>query len=144
MHTTNYADTFIAVAPDSAAARGAVPRETDNPTIASRQYRMIAESPYRYTSDDVIFTVYADRSAIPARDRPAARKAFFAKGQACLRCSDLAKKYGWGIHSDAEGRVALIGVETEEYEAFVAGQRRGSDGEPVKVTAAMRSKRGRP
>ena len=118
-----------------------MPREAASPSIALRQYRMIAEHPHRFTADDVIFTVNADRHGIPEAERPAARRAFFAKGQACLRCSDLAKKYGWGILSDAEGRVALVGVETEQYRDLVAGQRHGSDGEPVRVTQAMRSKR---
>jgi len=141
VNSTNTFDTLIAVASDSTADHGTAPRETASPSIALRTFRMIHEHPYRYTADDVIFTVYADRNAIPAAKRPAARKAFFAKGQACLRCSDLGKKYGWGIHSDAEGRVALVAVETEEYEALASGNRLGGDGEPVTVTYAMRARR---
>lgn len=107
--------------------------------MAERTYRMIAEHPYRFTSDDVIFGVWADRRDIPEAERAAAREAFFAKGQACLRASDLGKRYGWGVHSDAEGRVALVGVETPEYEVFASGQT--PDGTPVEVTRAMRSRR---
>jgi hypothetical protein len=29
--------------------------------------------------------------------------------------SALAKRYGWGIHNHAEGRIALVAVESPEY-----------------------------
>lgn len=141
MHSTNYFDTFIAIAPDSDAVRGTVPRETANPSVALRTFRMIHDHPYRYTSDDVIFHVYADRNSIPAAKRAAARTEFFSKGQACLRASDLCKKYGWGIHSDADGRIALYGVETDAYKDLASGKRLGKDGKPVTVKRAMRSRR---
>ena len=142
MHSTNYPNTFIAVAADSTATRGTVPRETATPSVALRTFRLIHDHPYAHTSDDVIFTVHADRQAIPQRERAAARKAFFATPRPCLRASDLAKKYGWGIHGDARGRVALYGVETDEYRALARGE--GPDGEPITVKTAMRSRRQAP
>lgn len=122
MGTTNYYNTFIAVAPDSAARCGIEPPgRPEKPSVAARTFRMIASAPYRHTSDDVIFTVYADRNGIAEADRPSAREQFFSKGQPCLRSSDLGKRYGWGIHSDADGRVALCAVDSPEYECFVSG-----------------------
>lgn len=135
MHTTNYFDTFIAVAEDSSAVGPIEPPLRATPSVADLTYRMIAENPYRFTSDDVIFEVWADRRALPADQRDAARAEFFAKGQPCLRSSDLGKRYGWGVHSDAEGRVALVPLGTDEYARLAAGE--GG----VKVTRAMRSKR---
>ncbi|MFA7248597.1 MAG: DUF6157 family protein, partial [Dehalococcoidia bacterium] len=129
------------MAPDSTAACGVVPRETAEPSVALRLFRMIRDHPYRWTSDEVIFAVYADRNGIPARGRAAARAEFFSRSQPCLRACDLGKKHGWGIHSDAEGRVALYGVESVEYRAFVEGRQRSSSGAPVTVTQAMRSRR---
>lgn len=135
MHSTNYQGTLIAIAEDSSAERGVVPPEkAENPSVASRTWRMIAEHPYEYTSDDVIFAVWADRQGIAEEDREAAREKFFSKGRACLRASDLGKKYGWGIHHDGEGRVALVGVESDEYREFL-------ESEDVKVVKAMRSSR---
>ena len=32
----------------------------------------------------------------------------------------LAKRYGWGIHIDSHGRVALVAVESEEYQRLAA------------------------
>jgi len=135
MGTTNYQNTLIAIAEDATAERGVVPPEKpENPSIAARTYRMIAENPYVYTSDDVIFTVWADRQGIAEEDRSAARAEFFSKGRACLRASDLGKKYGWGIHHDAKGRIALYGAESAEY-------RRLLDDPEVAVTRSMRRTR---
>lgn len=143
MHTTNYTDTFITISPDSRAERGiAPPASIEKPTVASRTWSMIHDHPYKYTSDDVIFTVYADRKGIPAQERATARAQFFARGQVCLRASDLGKRYGWGIHADSEGRVALHGVETAAYQAFANGAARTGHGDAVVVKAAMRSGRG--
>lgn len=137
-HTTNYTDTFIAVATDSTAERGMVPREAKTPSVATRTFEMISKRPYAYTSDDVIFGVWADRNDIAKSERKAARAAFFSKGQPCLRASDLGKKYGWGIHADGTGKIALYGVETGDYAELASGTR---DGKPVAITRAMRSKR---
>jgi hypothetical protein len=135
MHSTNYQGTLIAIAEDSSADRGTMPPEkAENPSVASRTWRMIADHPYEYTSDDVIFTVWADRQGIAEEDREAARAEFFSRGRACLRASDLGKKYGWGIHHDTEGRVAVFGVESDEYRAFI-------ESGDVQVVKAMRSSR---
>lgn len=134
-HTTNYTQTLIALADDSTAEVAVRPPENaENQSIAFRTWQMVAEEPYQRTSDDVIFGVWADRKGIPQDARPAAREVFFSKGQACLRASDLGKRYGWGIHHDEAGRVALVGVDTPEYQAFV-------DDPTVKVVKAMKSKR---
>lgn len=47
---------------------------------------------------------------------------FLSKGQPCFRSSLLKKRYGWGIHSNEEGKVALFGVETDEYKKLVNGK----------------------
>lgn len=139
MHTTNYTDTFIAVAEDTAALEASTPPSRAQPSIAELTHRMIAEHPYRYTSDDVIFTVWADRRGVPESERAAQRELFFSKGQPCLRSSDLGKRYGWGVHADAESRVALVAMDSPEYALFLAGAT--PEGDPVTLTKAMRSAR---
>lgn len=84
---------------------------------------MIAGAPYAHTSDDVIFTVHADRAGIPEDERAAARAEFFSRGQACLRASPLVKTHGWGVHSDGQGRVALVAVESPQYAAMASDTR---------------------
>lgn len=115
MHSTNYVDTFISVADDCPCMVGTAPPEKENPTIARLQYEMISRHPYRYTSDEVVFATYATRNDIPPAELDARRAEFFSKGQACLRSSPLGKRYGWGIHHDAQSRVALVPRESESY-----------------------------
>lgn len=132
-HTTNYVDTFIEVAEDCPADHAMEPPVAEKPSIAATHYRLIAEQPYARTSDDVIFETYALRNGI-AVDDASAREAFFSKGQPCLRSSPLGKRYGWGLHHDAEGRVALVPRESEQYVALAADTE-------VAHTRAMRSRR---
>lgn len=142
MEKVDYVDTFIAVAEDCPAEAGTVPPATARPTVAALAHALLDGRPYELTSADVLFTVHADRAAIPEAERPAARAAFFAKDQACLRASPLGKRYGWGLHADGQGRLALVGRETPEYAEFAAGRVPGS-GAPVTVVRAMRSSRAR-
>jgi hypothetical protein len=120
MHSTNYTNTFIQVADDCKAAVGTVPPEKQEKTVARMQYEFIAHNPYRYTSDDLIFAVYAARNQIPEAELDAKRAEFFSKGQACLRASPLGKTYGWGIHYDAESRIAVYPRESDNYERLRA------------------------
>jgi len=138
----DYVDTFIAVAEDCPAESGTVPPPGRGaPSVAARTHELIAADPYRFTSGDVLFTVHADRAGIPEDERSAARREFYARSQACLRSSALGKRYGWGIHADGQGRIALVGRESPEYEDFVGGRRTASTGEPVRVVRAMRNAR---
>lgn len=115
MHTTNYTNTFIQVADDCKAHEGKEPPEKQPKTTAQIQFEMIRGNPYVYTSDDVIFAAYAEKAGIAPEAREAARAEFFSKGQACLRASPLGKTYGWGIHADAESKVAVFAVDSDEY-----------------------------
>jgi len=134
-HTTNYRDAFIEVADDCPVTRAQEPPEGKSaPSVARRQFELIAGHPYELTSDDVIFTVHAERTGIPAGEREQARAQYFSVGRPCLRSSPLGKRYGWGVHVDAEGRVALVPVGTPEYDALAAD-------DSLEHTRAMRSKR---
>ena len=135
-------DTFIAVAEDCPAEAGTVPPRTGQPSVAALSHALLDGRPYMLTSADVLFTVWADRNAVPDAERPEARRAFFAEDQACLRASPLGKRYGWGLHADAAGRLALVGRETPEYAELAAGRVPGS-GKPVTVVRAMRGSRAR-
>lgn len=133
-HTTDYHDTFIAVAEDCPVDHAVEPPAKETPTVAAIHFELISEAPYTLTSDDVVFETHARRAGIAEEDRAAAREAFFSKGQPCLRSSPLGKRYGWGIHSDAEGRVALLARESDEYD------RLGGDPETTQLKA-MRTRR---
>jgi len=133
VHTTNYTNTFIEIADDSTIAQGEIPPvKGETRTIANIQFDIISKNPYRFTSDDVLFQVYANRNDLTAPEYEEARRKFFSKGQACFRASPLTKKYGWGIHNNEEGKIALYGAETPMYEKLVKDKE-------VKKVKAMRS-----
>ena len=135
MGSTNYTGTFIQVADDCPAREGEQPPVGGKvPTIAALQYALVSAHPYELTSDDALFEVHAIRQSIPAEARREAREAYFAKDQACLRSSPLGKRYGWGIHHDDLGRVALVPFDSEQYRVLSADP-------AVKQLKAMRSKR---
>jgi hypothetical protein len=133
-HTTNYANTLILIADDCPVTTAVVPLVKDNKTVANLQYELLIDNPYRYTSDDVLFAVHAQQAGIARADMEEARKVFFSKGQACFRASPLTKRYGWGVHANAEGRIALYACDSEEYRRLAA-----TDG--VQTVKAMKSAR---
>jgi len=116
MHSTNYTNAFIEVADDCKAARGTPPPDKQPATIGRLQFDMLHGHPYRYTSDDVVFGVHAARHGLREEELETQRAAFFSKGQPCLRTSPLTKQYGWGVHCDGDGKVALVPRESAEYE----------------------------
>ncbi len=119
-HTTNYYNTFIEVAPDIKKDTSEIPPVKEGKqSIANIHYDMIRANPYTYTSDDVIFNTYVVKNDISNSELVSERERFFSKGQPCMRTSPLTKTYGWGVHCDAEGKLALIAMDSEEYEIYV-------------------------
>ena len=135
VHTTNYTNTFIETAADCPVEEGEMPPlKGDKKTVANLQFDMLYEHPYEYTSDDVLFSVYALRNEIKKSELKAVRAEFFSKGQPCMRTSPLTKRYGWGVHSDAEGRIAIYPCESAEYKKF-------SKDKKLQVVKAMKTSR---
>jgi Family of unknown function (DUF6157) len=132
-HTTNYLNTFIAIADDCTATNGEIPPiKNDTKTAANIQFDLIHKNPYKYTSDDVLFQVFADKNDLSKSELKAARENYFAKGQPCFRASPLTKRYGWGVHNDKDGKIAIYGVETPEYKKHACDKN-------LKVVKAMKS-----
>lgn len=116
----NYTNAFIAVAEDCPVDRGTIPPErSGKPTIATVQFAMLSSSPYEYTSEDVLFESSTRRrragDEASLEELNQLRAEHFARPQACMRASPLPKKFGWGIHCDQKGRLALHGVGAEAY-----------------------------
>lgn len=139
LHTTNYRNTFIQVSEDCPVQSGVIPPfRAGKPTVAGLQHAMIFSKPYAYTSDQVIFATSAAGRALnasaPKEVRQQEFEMFFSKGQACMRASALGKQFGWGVHADAIGRIAIYPVECDTYHKL-------SNDQQIKQLRAMRSKR---
>lgn len=133
-----YFDTFIAVAPDYVGTTSKVPvARGAKPTIAQLQYEMLIDAPFVHTQEDVLFEVWLARqdfAELAGDEIDALRAEYFATGRACMRASPLTKTHGWGVAFDAEGRAALLAMETTDYT-------RWSQDPAITVVPAMRSKR---
>jgi len=134
MKTTNYYNAFIEVADDCPEQEAQAPPQKQAKTVANLQFELLYDHPYTYTSDDILFQVHALRHSISKAEWDDERLRFFSKGQACMRTSPLAKRYGWGIHFDNEGKMALIAAGTKDYQAMVQDK-------SLQHTKAMRNKR---
>lgn len=132
--TTNYFNTLILVAEDTPTDHAVVP-DLSKSTVASQQFEMLLDRPYAMTSDDLIFARVAMKDGIEDAEITDAQAVYFQTGRACLRASPLPKQYGWGIHHDAEGKIALVGMETDAYAALNAD-------DSIKKVRAMRKSRG--
>ncbi len=134
-------NTFIKVAPDSTATKAVIPEARDeHKTIQVIQYELLSAKPYSLTLNELIFEVFIRRNQISSTDLELHKTTIwtelFSKDHPCMRASMLPKKYGWGVHYDAVGKIGLHAMESEMYQQLVAF----SEGVTV-VQFAMRSKR---
>ncbi len=127
-----YVNTFVAVAADCPVTTGVIP---DRPlSIPGIEYALLTANRYMLTGEDLILAVHSRHKGISEADIETFKAALFAKPHPCLRASLLTKRYGWGAHYDAEGRIALYGVETDDYRRLTS--------EPgIKVVPAMRHRK---
>lgn len=132
-HTTNYFNTFIEIADDCPTEVGEIPPlKQEAKTVANIQFEMVSKNPYKFTSDDVLFQVFAIRKDLTKSEYKEAREQFFSKGQPCFRASPLTKRYGWGVHYDKEGRMAIYSAESAEYKKLLKDK-------TLKVIKAMKT-----
>lgn len=133
-------NTFVLVAPDCPVKAAVIPvTKRAAASVAVIQHECLTAQPYKLTLEDLYFEVHVRRAGLSQAEAKARaaeiRAALFAKPQACMRTSPLPKRYGWGVHYDEQGRLALYPMESKEYRRFAEGQVDG-----VKVVAALRSK----
>ncbi len=135
----NYYDTFIKVAADCPAVSGKVPPDKkDGKTKAGIEFELVSANPYVYTQEELLYQVHIRHKALSEEELSSKgtqiRDEFFQKPMACMRASMLPKKFGWGIHFDKEGKMALIPMESPAYQQFIEG-----DKGDLKLLPAMRN-----
>lgn len=140
--TMSYIDTFIQIAPDCPVTRSVVPvAKSEKKPLHILQYELLSKNPYKYTHEELLFQVHIRHKEIATSEleerAEQIRAELFQKKHPCLRASLLPKKFGWGVHYDSEGKIALYGVETEEYKQFVSEK-----DSHLALLYAMRNKRG--
>lgn len=126
LYTTDYQQAFIQVADDCGVTAAVIPAlKLKNGEVAPVQtqgriqYELLKDAPYKYSSDDILFAVYARQHDVTEKALARQRIEFFSKPKACFRASPLCKKFGWGVHFNQEGKMAIYGMETAEYGRFL-------------------------
>jgi len=118
-HTTNYTDTFIAVAEDCHVKRSEIPdHKTEEPSSAALPHHPVRENPCRYTSEVVLLNLQALRNGIPRHEWKEVSEVCFCKGKAHLRASPLTTRSRSPVHYEAHGRMALAQMDPKEYRNF--------------------------
>jgi hypothetical protein len=137
----SYVNTFIKVAADCPVEHSVVPVAKKEAKSAHMiQYELLTERPYFYGHESLIYAVHLLHKGIPLDESAdfllQVREELFKKSHPCLRASMLPKKYGWGVHYNEDGRIAIYGMETPQYQEFLD---QGDD--KLQVLNAMRNKR---
>ena len=133
-------NTFVLVAADCPAAAGTPPiLRGEKPTVAVLQHELLTAAPYTLTIEELMRAVSLRREGLTAAEakRSAAEidEKLFGKPYPCMRASPLPKTYGFGVHYDEAGKLAIFGAETADYRRLA----KGPGG--IKVVKAMAAKR---
>lgn len=84
-HTKIYTYTFIKIADDCPITSSEIPSQKgDTKTVVNIQFELISKNPYKFTSDDVLLQVFADRNGLTKSEYKAQRAKFLPKGQSCF------------------------------------------------------------
>jgi hypothetical protein len=110
---TGYANAFITLAPDCPLAVDTVPRQAMS--IAGLEHALLIDNPYHYTCFDLILNMQRHQKNVSDDELEAFRSFLVAKSQPCMRISMLAKRWGWGVHYNELGLIALYGAESQKY-----------------------------
>ena len=124
----NYFKTFIRVSTDCPVKRSVAPViKGERVSVAFLEFSLLSSAPYVYTQEDLLFLVHVRRQGISRSLLELKHETlwtdFFSRSRACLRTSPLPKKYGWGIHFDEDGKIALVPMESEEYQKLESDKR---------------------
>ena len=97
---------MITVSVDNKCIKGIIPyAKRKKETIAKIQYETLINNPFKYTEYEFQKEVHHNKRG----------KAYLNIDKYDIRRSELCKKYGWGIYINKEGKLALVGCETDKY-----------------------------
>lgn len=114
---------LIEIAPDSTSTRSEEPHDSGTEkTIARISYEVLADDPYKFSEREFYHEVHVVR-----RERSDLKIENYN-----IKRSPLVKKYGWGIHRNSDGKLALVACESRRYQELLADPL-------VKKTKAYRS-----
>ncbi len=122
-HILNLKNTFIQIS-ETCPFRFGLPHKLrlNINSIAHYQYQMLFENPYAFNAEELLFSAYAIHHNIDPVLWKFEQYKYVVKEQPNLRSSPLCQTYGWGLHCDEHGGIALCGAETDLYTEFCNNQ----------------------
>jgi len=103
----DYRNVLIQVAEDCPVNKGVKPEPENG--IAYVGYDELSRNPYKYTELEFYKQVHHIR-----RNKPELKIETYD-----IRRNALCKKYGWGVHINESGALALVGCETDKYKELL-------------------------
>jgi hypothetical protein len=105
-----YCNTLIKVASDCTVKRGTIPESNRKAfTDATVYYEVLSQNRYKLTEREF----YKESLEIRLRKKVKHKKYMMKRNILC-------KKWGWGVHFDCNGKMALVGCETNEYNKLLS------------------------
>ena len=99
-------ETLITVAEKCPANHGMEPSTNRaEKTVTMHYHDLFIENPYCFTYEQAKREVHENRRG----------KTDLKLNSYDMRRSELCKVWGWGVHQDKNGKLALVGCETDEY-----------------------------
>ena len=83
------------------------------------EYSLLEGSPYGFDHKTFTYLVHQEMAA-ERRKLALDFATFHQKGQPCMRASPLTKRLGWGVHYDAEGKLALLDPQSAGFKRLAA------------------------
>jgi hypothetical protein len=130
-----FRNTFVRIAADCPEAGGIEPpsRGGKKP-VHLIQLELLLGQPHHFTHESLVVESELLREPPTGETRAEVLGRIRAKALPCLRCSPLAKRYGWGFHFDGEGKIGIHAGGSESYRKLAADPQ-------LNQVAAMRNKR---
>jgi hypothetical protein len=99
-------EALIVVAEDCRADRAIIPLIGLKKSIARIRYEVLIENPYRYSENELFQEVHYVR-----RNRRDLKISSYS-----IKRSKLCQNFGWGIHRNNDGKLALVAMDSDMYQ----------------------------
>src|SRR4030042_5249731 len=96
---------LVKIAEDCPVVQAVEPPDGEKKTIPRVEYETLKENPYKFTEKEFFYEVNAIRR----------NKAGLKLENYLIRRSLLPRVYGWGIHINEQGKLALVAMESSRY-----------------------------
>ena len=103
-------NTLITVAESSSKISIVPESKSKKETVKEVVFRVLKENPYKYKQNDLFYEVHINQMKKSKSLKLETYK---------LQRSELCSLLGWGIHGDGEGRLALVPVESSQYQTLL-------------------------